>query len=234
MSQQAESEQAPPTAIDPMASPPTEIPALTANPPTAASTPIDTPPTATRPHATPPIASPPTIPIRSAIQSHKSQWRPTGICVISSTAPQAASANTYFAGGCDAVTANNVPQSYLAALSTGNHGQPYRDFTIAPYLGVYFAVVNTKKYDNVHLRRALALSLDRARIAGFLHGGEIGVASYTPGAPIASLSVLIYNFSGSPFAHLSDLAWAASLVLVVLVLALNVLAQVIIRRPKEL
>ncbi|HWP06244.1 MAG TPA: phosphate ABC transporter permease PstA [Polyangiaceae bacterium] len=53
------------------------------------------------------------------------------------------------------------------------------------------------------------------------------------GAPIASLSVLIYNFSGSPFAHLSELAWAASLVLVVLVLALNVLAQVIIRRPKE-
>jgi phosphate transport system permease protein len=53
------------------------------------------------------------------------------------------------------------------------------------------------------------------------------------GAPIASMSVLIYNFSGSPFAHLSELAWAASLVLVVLVLALNVLAQVIIRRPKE-
>jgi len=52
-------------------------------------------------------------------------------------------------------------------------------------------------------------------------------------APIASMSVLIYNFSGSPFAHLSELAWAASLVLVVIVLALNVLAQVLIRRPKE-
>jgi len=53
------------------------------------------------------------------------------------------------------------------------------------------------------------------------------------GSPIASLSVLIYNFSGSPFAHLSELAWAASLVLVVFVLALNVTAQAIIRRPKE-
>ena len=53
------------------------------------------------------------------------------------------------------------------------------------------------------------------------------------GSPIASLSVLIYNFSGSPFAHLSELAWAASLVLVVFVLALNVAAQAIIRRPKE-
>lgn len=53
------------------------------------------------------------------------------------------------------------------------------------------------------------------------------------GAPIASLAVLIYNFSGSPFAHLSELAWAASLVLVCLVLILNVTAQIIIRRPKE-
>jgi phosphate transport system permease protein len=52
-------------------------------------------------------------------------------------------------------------------------------------------------------------------------------------APIASLAVLIYNFSGSPFAHLSELAWAASLVLVCLVLILNVTAQIIIRRPKE-
>jgi len=100
---------------------------------------------------------------------------------------QAANANTYFAGGCDAVAANNVPQSYLAALSTGNHGKPYRDFTVSPQLGVYFAVINTKRFDNVHLRRALALALDRPRIASFLHGGEIGVASYTPGAPIASL-----------------------------------------------
>jgi phosphate transport system permease protein len=53
------------------------------------------------------------------------------------------------------------------------------------------------------------------------------------GAPIASLAVLIYNFSGSPFAHLAELAWAASLVLVFLVLVLNVTAQIIIRRPKE-
>jgi oligopeptide transport system substrate-binding protein len=101
---------------------------------------------------------------------------------------QAASANLYFTGVCDALAANNIPQSYLAALSTGNHGKPYRDYTVAPYLGTYFAVVNTKRFDNVHLRRALTLALDRSRIAGFLRGGEIGVASYTPGAPIASLS----------------------------------------------
>jgi phosphate transport system permease protein len=53
------------------------------------------------------------------------------------------------------------------------------------------------------------------------------------GEPIASLAVLIYNFSGSPFENQIQLAWAASLVLVVLVLVLNVIAQIIIRRPKE-
>ncbi|HET7543718.1 MAG TPA: phosphate ABC transporter permease PstA [Polyangiaceae bacterium] len=51
--------------------------------------------------------------------------------------------------------------------------------------------------------------------------------------PIASLSVLIYNFAGSPFEHQIALAWAASLVLVTIVLVLNVIAQVVTRRPEE-
>jgi phosphate transport system permease protein len=51
--------------------------------------------------------------------------------------------------------------------------------------------------------------------------------------PIASLAVLIYNFSGSPFENQVQLAWAASLVLVCLVLVLNVVAQIVTRRPKE-
>jgi phosphate transport system permease protein len=53
------------------------------------------------------------------------------------------------------------------------------------------------------------------------------------GSPIASLAVLIYNFSGSPFAHLVELAWAASLVLVFLVLVLNIAAQTLVRRHTE-
>lgn len=53
------------------------------------------------------------------------------------------------------------------------------------------------------------------------------------GEPIASLAVLIYNFSGSPFEHQVKLAWAASLVLVTLVLVLNVAAQIVTRRPRE-
>ncbi|HEY8946423.1 MAG TPA: phosphate ABC transporter permease PstA [Polyangiaceae bacterium] len=53
------------------------------------------------------------------------------------------------------------------------------------------------------------------------------------GEPIASLAVLIYNFSGSPFENQIQLAWAASLVLVSLVLVLNVVAQVLTRRSEE-
>jgi phosphate transport system permease protein len=43
--------------------------------------------------------------------------------------------------------------------------------------------------------------------------------------PTASLAVLIYNFSGMPFENQIELAWAASLVLVLLVLAINVLSR---------
>lgn len=45
--------------------------------------------------------------------------------------------------------------------------------------------------------------------------------------PTASLSILIYNFSGMPFENQIELAWAASLVLVLLVLFFNTLARVI-------
>ncbi|MCB1063363.1 MAG: phosphate ABC transporter permease PstA [Verrucomicrobiae bacterium] len=47
------------------------------------------------------------------------------------------------------------------------------------------------------------------------------------GEPAASLSILIYNFSGMPFANQLELAWAASLVLVLIVLAFNIVARLI-------
>lgn len=53
------------------------------------------------------------------------------------------------------------------------------------------------------------------------------------GEPIASLAVLIYNFSGSPFEHQVELAWTASLVLVSLVLFFNIIAQFVTKRPEE-
>jgi phosphate transport system permease protein len=43
--------------------------------------------------------------------------------------------------------------------------------------------------------------------------------------PTASLAVLIYNFSGMPAENQIELAWSASLVLVLLVLALNLVGQ---------
>lgn len=43
--------------------------------------------------------------------------------------------------------------------------------------------------------------------------------------PTASLSVLIYNFATLPFDHQIQLAWTASLILVIIVTAINVYAQ---------
>jgi phosphate transport system permease protein len=45
--------------------------------------------------------------------------------------------------------------------------------------------------------------------------------------PIASLSILIYNFSSMPFDNQIELAWTASLVLVLIILVLNLLSRLI-------
>ena len=49
--------------------------------------------------------------------------------------------------------------------------------------------------------------------------------------PTASLSILIYNFSGMPFPNQIELAWAASLVLVLIVLVFNILSR-LVGRPR--
>lgn len=49
--------------------------------------------------------------------------------------------------------------------------------------------------------------------------------------PTASLSILIYNFSSMPFENQIELAWAASLVLVLIVLVFNILAR-LVGQPK--
>ena len=45
--------------------------------------------------------------------------------------------------------------------------------------------------------------------------------------PTASLSILIYNFSSMPFDNQIELAWAASLILVLIVLVFNILSRVV-------
>ena len=57
------------------------------------------------------------------------------------------------------------------------------------------------------------------------------LAELSSSEPTASLSVLIYNFSGMPFDNQIELAWAASLVLVLMVLVFNILSR-LIGRPK--
>ncbi len=51
-------------------------------------------------------------------------------------------------------------------------------------------------------------------------------------APTASLAVLIYNFSNQPFENQIELAWAASLVLVMMVFIINILSRLIGQRKK--
>jgi len=50
--------------------------------------------------------------------------------------------------------------------------------------------------------------------------------------PTASLAVLIYNYSGMPFDNQIELAWTASLVLVLMVLVLNIVSRIIGRRKR--
>jgi len=48
--------------------------------------------------------------------------------------------------------------------------------------------------------------------------------------PTASLAVLIYNFAGMPFENQVELAWAAALILVLMVLVTNILGQILSHR----
>jgi phosphate transport system permease protein len=48
--------------------------------------------------------------------------------------------------------------------------------------------------------------------------------------PTATLAVLIYNFSGMPFENQIELAWAASLILVLIVLVVNVVSRLVGQR----
>ena len=48
--------------------------------------------------------------------------------------------------------------------------------------------------------------------------------------PTATLAVLIYNFAGMPFENQIELAWAASLVLVLIVLVINIVSRLVSQR----
>jgi phosphate transport system permease protein len=48
--------------------------------------------------------------------------------------------------------------------------------------------------------------------------------------PIATLSVLVFNFATAPFAPQQQLAWAGALILVLLVLITNILSRLATRQ----
>jgi phosphate transport system permease protein len=50
--------------------------------------------------------------------------------------------------------------------------------------------------------------------------------------PTASMAVLIYNFSGVPYDNMVNMAWSASFVLIVIVLATNIISHVVANRSK--
>jgi ABC-type oligopeptide transport system substrate-binding subunit len=119
-------------------------------------------------------------------------WDPTAVkfdrLEVLSIDDQAAATNLYFTAACDATTANVIPSTYLPVLGGEQRGRPYADYHVSTSLGVYFAWINTKRLTNRHLRRALALAIDRTVIPQFTHGGEVPTAQLTPGTPIAQLS----------------------------------------------
>jgi phosphate transport system permease protein len=51
--------------------------------------------------------------------------------------------------------------------------------------------------------------------------------------PTASLAVLIYNFAGMPFQNQVEMAWAAALVMVLMVLVTNLIGQSLSRRQVQ-
>lgn len=70
------------------------------------------------------------------------------------------SANLYKAGVIDWNPSGYIPGPFIPQM------QPFKDFRKGRYQGVYFYSVNVtrKPYDNVHVRRALNLAIDRVSI----------------------------------------------------------------------
>jgi oligopeptide transport system substrate-binding protein len=102
---------------------------------------------------------------------------------------QAANANLYIQGSCDALASNNIPAAYLPYLTDkGRNPERFKDFKLSPFLGIYIYLINTEKISNVHYRRALNFAVDRRPIPFITRGGELPTAQYMPGTAIAKLS----------------------------------------------
>jgi len=55
--------------------------------------------------------------------------------------------------------------------------------------------------------------------------------SWNMNAPMANLPVVLYQYAASPFKDWNELAWAGATLITLLVLALNILARNLFRKP---
>jgi oligopeptide transport system substrate-binding protein len=86
--------------------------------------------------------------------------------------------NLYRTGEIDSLGHNTpVPNEFV------DHLRRYKDFHDDPYLGVYFYWINTKRppLDNVLVRKALSLAIDRQSLCRYItRGGQIPSADLVP------------------------------------------------------
>ncbi len=86
------------------------------------------------------------------------------------------STNLYRAGYTDFVVANDIPPEFLPILRGKD------DFVISPALSVYFYRLNTDHppLDDVRVRRALAMAIDRTDVVSVAKGGELPATHIVP------------------------------------------------------
>lgn len=95
---------------------------------------------------------------------------------------QAVAANIYYQGSCDALMANALPLSYIQVVADK------RDYRVAAYLGITSLIINTRRFPNLHFRRALARSIDRTAIVRMLGWSQGSALQYVPGTPVEELT----------------------------------------------
>ena len=86
------------------------------------------------------------------------------------------STNLYRAGYTDLVVANDIPPEFLPVL------RGKQDFTLSPALSVYFYRINTDRppLDDVRVRQALALAIDKRDVVSVAKGGELPASHIVP------------------------------------------------------
>ena len=86
------------------------------------------------------------------------------------------SANLYRAGYTDLVVANDIPAEFMPIL----HEAP--DFEVSPALSVYVYRINTTKppFDDVRVRKALAMAIDKEDVVKVLKAGQMPADHIVP------------------------------------------------------